>query len=84
LTLAKTVFGRHDADVALDDPAISSQHFQIEAFGREFFLRDLDSRNGTFLNGSQVRYSQVLPGDQITAGKTSLIFRLSDDRIDRI
>ena len=84
LTLAKTVFGRQDADISLDDPAISGKHFQIEAFGREFFLRDLDSRNGTFLNGSQVRYSQVLPGDQITAGKTSLIFRLSDDRIDRV
>ena len=83
LTLAKTVFGRQGADVALDDPAVSGSHFQIEAFGKEFFLRDLDSRNGTFLNGTQVRYSQVLPGDQITAGKTSLIFRLSDDRIDR-
>lgn len=83
LSRAKTVFGRQDADVALDDPAVSGAHFQIEAFGREFFLRDLGSRNGTFLNGTQVRYSQVLPGDQITAGKTSLIFRLSDDRIDR-
>lgn len=83
LTLAKTTFGRQGADFPLDDPAVSSSHFQIEAFGREFFLRDLDSRNGTFLNGTQVRYSQVLPGDQITAGKTSLIFRLSDDRFDR-
>lgn len=83
LTLAKTVFGRQGADVAMDDPAVSGSHFQIEAFGKEFFLRDLESRNGTFLNGSQVRYSQILPGDQITAGKTSLIFRLSDDLIDR-
>jgi len=83
LALAKTVFGRQGADIALEDPAVSGAHFQIEAFGKEFFLRDLESRNGTFLNGSRVRYSQVLPGDQITAGKTSLIFRLSDDRIDR-
>jgi len=83
LTLAKTVFGRQGADLELDDPAVSGSHFQIEAFGKEFFLRDLDSRNGTFLNGTQVRYSQILPGDQLTAGKTSLIFRLSDDRIDR-
>ncbi len=85
LALAKTVFGRQgaDADIALDDPAVSGAHFQIEAFGKEFFLRDLESRNGTFLNGVQVRYSQLLPGDQITAGKTSLIFRTSDDLIDR-
>jgi len=83
LELSKTIFGRQGADIALDDPAVSGAHFQIEAFGKEFFLRDLDSRNGTFLNGSRVRYSQILPGDQITSGKTSLIFRLSDDRIDR-
>ena len=83
LTLARTIFGRSGADIELEDAAISGAHFQIEAFGKEFFLRDLDSRNGTFLNGAPVRYSQLLPWDQITAGKTSLIFRTSDDRIDR-
>ena len=80
---AKTVFGRKTVDIVLDDPAISTEHFQIEAFGKEFFLRDLDSRNGTFLNGTKVRYSQLLPGDQVTVGKTTLIFRTSDDLIDR-
>jgi uncharacterized Zn finger protein (UPF0148 family) len=83
LVRAKTTFGRRQADVVLEDPAVSSLHFQIEAFGKEFFLRDLESRNGTLLNGSKVRYSQLLPGDQITAGKTSMTFRTSDDLIDR-
>jgi len=81
---AKTSFGRKEADVNLADPSVSSVHFQIEAFGSEFFVRDLASRNGTFLNNSRIRYSQLLPGDQITAGRTSLIFRLSDDQIDRV
>ena len=80
---AKTSFGRKEADVNLADPSVSSNHFQIEAFGSEFFVRDLESRNGTFLNNNRVRYSQLLPGDQITAGRTTLIFRLSDDQIDR-
>lgn len=83
LVRAKTSFGRQGTDIVLEDPAISSAHFQIEAFGKEFFLRDLESRNGTYLNGTRVRYSQLLPGDQVTAGKTSLIFRTSDDLIDR-
>jgi len=83
LVRAKTTFGRKNADIVLEDSAVSVSHFQIEAFGKEFFVRDLDSRNGTFLNGTKVRYSQLLPGDQITAGKTSLIFRTSDDLIDR-
>lgn len=80
---AKTSFGRKEADVNLDDPSVSSAHFQIEAFGSEFFVRDLESRNGTFLNDNRVRYSQLLAGDQITAGRTTLIFRLSNDQIDR-
>ena len=83
LVRAKTSFGRRQADVVLEDSAVSSLHFQIEAFGKEFFLRDLESRNGTLLNGTKVRYSQLLPGDQITAGKTSMTFRTSDDLIDR-
>jgi len=83
LVRAKTTFGRRKADCLIEDAAISNTHFQIEAFGREFFIRDLESRNGTYLNGSKVRYSQILPGDQITAGKTTLIFRTSDDSIDR-
>lgn len=80
---ARTSFGRKEADVNLADPSVSATHFQIEAFGSEFFLRDLESRNGTFLNNSPVRYSQLLAGDQITAGRTTLIFRLSNDDIDR-
>jgi hypothetical protein len=83
LVRARTTFGRKRADEILDDPSVSAVHFQIEAFGKEFFVRDLKSRNGTFLNGAKIDYSQLLPGDQITAGRATLIFRLSDDEIDR-
>ena len=44
-------------------------------------IEDLESRNGTYLNKNRIRYSQLLPGDQITAGRTTLTFRLSDDAI---
>jgi hypothetical protein len=80
---AKTVFGRGEVDVKLTDPTVSGSHFQVEAFGKEFFVRDAGSRNGTFLNGTKIQYSQILPGDQVTIGKTTLIFRTSGDEIDR-
>ncbi len=83
LSVARTTFGREEADVNLSDRAVSRRHFQIEAMGREFFIRDLESHNGTFLNGAKIRYSQLLPGDEIVAGNMVLIFRLSDDGIDR-
>ncbi len=80
---AKTVFGRGNADIKISDRTISGRHFQIEVSGREFFIRDLESSNGTFLNGKKIQYSQLLPGDQVTVGKTNLIFRTAYDDIDR-
>lgn len=83
LARARTVFGRTDADVDLDDPGVSRRHFQVEAMGREFFLRDLGSRHGTLLNGRKVRYMEILPGDEVQAGGTVLVFRLRDDGLSR-
>jgi hypothetical protein len=79
LTTARTTFGRTGADVLLKDDAVSGPHFQIDVMGREFFVRDLKSRNGTLLNGHMVRYSEILPGDELQAGETVLVFRTADD-----
>ncbi|MCG8584112.1 MAG: SpoIIE family protein phosphatase [Pirellulales bacterium] len=51
-----SVLGRHsDCDVVLDVGAVSRHHAQITQVGADFFVEDLNSRNGTFLNGEQVR-----------------------------
>jgi adenylate cyclase len=83
LPSARTVFGRAEADVDLGDPAVSGRHFQVEAAGREFFIRDLGSRNGTFVNGRRIRYAELLPGDEVLAGSTYLVFRTSQDALGR-
>ncbi len=83
LEKARTVFGRKGADVDLDDATVSTFHFHIDVMGREFFVRDLDSKNGTFLNGHKVRYSELLPGDELRAGDTVLVFRTSEDGLSR-
>lgn len=76
LTSARTLFGREGADVDLDDPAVSRRHFQVEVAGREFFIRDLDSSNGTWVNGERIRYTELADGDEVRAGRTFLVFRL--------
>ncbi|MEZ5330810.1 MAG: FHA domain-containing protein [Thermoanaerobaculia bacterium] len=76
LTSARTVFGRQGADVDLDDAAVSRRHFQVEAAGSEFFIRDLDSSNGTWVNGRRIRYTELADGDEVRAGRTFLVFRL--------
>jgi sigma-B regulation protein RsbU (phosphoserine phosphatase) len=51
-----SVLGRHsDCDVVVDVGAVSRHHAQITRVGADYFVEDLNSRNGTFLNGEQVR-----------------------------
>lgn len=69
-----TVVGREQGAIRVDDSAVSSRHFQVEERGSEFFLRDLESSNGTFLNGHRVRSAKLRSGDRITAGGTTFAF----------
>lgn len=83
LERARTVFGRTGADVELPDSAVSKRHFQVDVMGRELFIRDLDSRHGTFLNGRPVRYTELVPGDEVRAGRTVMVFRTAGDGLGR-
>lgn len=78
---ARATFGRARADVLLADDSVSAPHFQVEVMGSEYFLRDLGSRNGTHLNGHTLRYSEILPGDEVRVGQTILVFRTPGDGI---
>jgi serine phosphatase RsbU (regulator of sigma subunit) len=73
------VLGRgRRADIVVDDPSASRQHAQIELHGREWQINDLDSANGTHLNGRPIsRPTTVRPGDLIGIG--GLTFRYEPD-----
>ncbi|MEO7094132.1 MAG: FHA domain-containing protein, partial [Polyangiales bacterium] len=61
--------------IALQDPGVSHVHAQITAHGNALFLRDLGSRNGTWVNGAQVTVPHLLrEGDKVTVGTTELVF----------
>jgi len=76
LVKTRTVVGRKGADIVIDDSALSSQHFEVEARGDEFFIRDLDSTNGTKLNGQLISAPARLEnGGRIEAGETTFVFR---------
>ncbi|MFM7563991.1 MAG: ATP-binding protein [Planctomycetota bacterium] len=61
-------------DVQLLDREISRRHFELVLDNGQFWLRDLGSNNGTFLNSARVDYSQLRSGDMIKAGQTELLF----------
>lgn len=57
-------------DLAIDNSTISSQHAMIEYELGQWWLKDLQSTNGTFLNGERVEEPIVITdGDQIHCGK---------------
>jgi general secretion pathway protein E len=65
--------GRHSANVlVLADNASSRAHAVIEAVGDQFRIRDLNSSNGTFLNGQRVVGAALKAGDVIQIGATKL------------
>jgi hypothetical protein len=61
--------------VALDDPGVSMLHAQISRYGTDLYLRDMGSRNGTWVNRTQVTVPHRLAsGDRIQVGGTELAF----------
>ncbi|MBS3757269.1 MAG: FHA domain-containing protein [Desulfobacterales bacterium] len=67
--------GRLDKNtIVLDDPAVSNYHAEIESEGKQYFITDYQSRNGTFVNKELVISRQLNHGDQITIPPYTLIF----------
>jgi hypothetical protein len=59
--------------IALDDPAVSTRHAELRFDGRGWRLTDLDSTNGTFVDGQRVTGSvYVQPGNLVQVGQTRL------------
>lgn len=69
-----TVIGRgRDCDIAVSDPNASRQHAEIRHIGLDYFLVDLGSTNGTYVNGQRIRRHAIADGDRITIGTTEMI-----------
>lgn len=71
--------GRHPTNThQVLDRVVSKEHCHIDYLEGQFVLRDLDSLNGTYLNGEQVSKSPLKTGDEITMGSTRILFEDSD------
>jgi two-component system, NtrC family, response regulator GlrR len=60
------------SDLVLTDPTVSRRHLEIERTSKGLLLRDLGSRNGTYLDGRQVIQVVLQSGDKVQLGKTKL------------
>jgi pSer/pThr/pTyr-binding forkhead associated (FHA) protein len=69
--------------VVLVDDAVSSVHAQIVQEGEQYFIVDLKSSNGTFLEGIKVQKEPLSNGQKIKIGVSTLVFELTDLRKQR-
>jgi len=72
---ATTVGRSTDGDVFLDDVTVSRKHAIFERRGAgAWFVRDVGSLNGTYVNGEQVDETTLASGDEVQIGRFKLTF----------
>jgi Nif-specific regulatory protein len=83
LTDIEMIIGRDTGNtVAINDPLVSRRHCSIRNSGALVHLSDLESLNGTFVNGVPAREKQLEHGDRIKVGGSQFIFLLHDEDVD--
>jgi hypothetical protein len=65
-----------ECDLVVDDSSVSRTHVLFEQLGRAWFVEDLGSRNGTYVNGHRITGRRVVrPGDEIRLGLVRVVLR---------
>ena len=78
ITKVRTVIGRADCDVILDDPESSRQHAALEVLGSRVVVSDMKSTNGTFVNGEQVDSAELQNHSEFRIGEHVLMLIVTD------
>ena len=80
--ITKSVFvigrGRDIADLFLEDDQISRQHVAIIFAGGEFYVEDLESTNGSYINGERTKRARFSAGDSLKVGDHELTLHWED------
>jgi diguanylate cyclase (GGDEF)-like protein len=80
-----TIIGRGGrAQIRLLDEGISREHAQVMVEGGRVFLNDLGSTNGTYCNGLRVEKKELVDGDKILVGSTTILKFTYHDDLDEI
>ena len=69
-------------DLVVTDTTVSRTHAAVEEKTDRYVIRDLDSTNGTFLDGVRVREAFLAPGSVIRLGETEIVFSPVEERIE--
>ena len=59
-------------DIVVDNLAVSGEHAALQVIGHEYFIEDLNSTNGTFINEQKIKRQILKNGDTIEIGKYAI------------
>jgi FHA domain len=86
LTKDRTTLGRRPYnDVVIDNLAVSGEHAVFQMTGADVFVEDLNSTNGTYVNGKAAKKMQLHHGDDVEIGKYKIRFvgEAADDGFEK-
>jgi adenylate cyclase len=78
-----TLGRREDNDIVIDDMFVSRSHAEVEKRGVFYYIRDHQSRFGTFVNGKRITETRLDYGDEIQLGNTLITF-VDENKIDQV
>ncbi|TJZ71673.1 FHA domain-containing protein, partial [Chitiniphilus eburneus] len=79
----RTTVGRRPSnDIQIENLAVSGEHAMFNRVGRDVFIEDLGSTNGTLVNGKPVQRQLLDDGDEVVVGKYQLKFWRDADSND--
>jgi transcriptional regulator with GAF, ATPase, and Fis domain len=82
LSEGEVTIGREASNgIAVVDPSVSRKHCLLSGQEGRFRVRDLDSRNGTLVNGTVIEEQWLQHGDEIATGDSSFLFLVEDEEL---
>src|SRR5215208_2208327 len=82
LTKDRTTLGRRPYnDIVIDNLAVSGEHAVLQMVGTDVFIEDLNSTNGTYINGKAIKKQLLTHNDTVEIGKYKIKY-LVDEGVD--
>ena len=79
ITKERTTLGRRPYnDIVIDNLAVSGEHAVLQMVGQDVFIEDLNSTNGTYINGKAVKKQLLAHNDTVEVGKYKIKFMVED------
>ena len=79
ITKDKTTLGRRPYnDIVIDNLAVSGEHAVLQMVGADVFIEDLNSTNGTYINGKAVKKQLLTHNDTVEIGKYKIKYLVED------